>query len=305
MTFKILFSAVKQHEVLKTVIKRLKVLNENQITVHDPTKNCLELSNMDALFADINLLILKVRNERSIDLLHYANIHQIPSLHDVNTVLLCKNKVALDHAFRKIFNENKSKIKNIFLPESWTNSLGDLDNFKKWAKSHIPFVIKSHYQHDKYMRFNFLVKDLEEDINYFCERYGNFLYYDVYIQKFIKCDGYDRKIYVVGDKVFGIKRENPIYIFLRDHPKNIDTSQIKTEEFIPSEEMEKLALILGKELDLKIFGFDLVKPTEEEGYYLLDLNDFPGFRGISNIEEELARFLSKYINKIKRKHKTE
>jgi glutathione synthase/RimK-type ligase-like ATP-grasp enzyme len=56
---------------------------------------------------------------------------------------------------------------------------------------------------------------------------------------------------------------------------------------------------LGKKLDLKIFGFDLVKPKQEEGYYLLDLNDFPGFRGINGIEKVLAEFLSEYINKIK------
>ncbi len=299
MTFKILFSAYQEHEIIKKVVRELKEVNDNEIILHDPTENCLDLNNMDLLFEEVNLLIVKVRNERSVDLLHYAKLHKIPAIHDVNTVLLCKNKVALDHAFRKVLTKYENQLKNISLPHSWTHSLSDLTKFKNWAKKHIPFVIKSHYQHDKYMRFNFLVKDIEEDINYFCERYGKFLYYDVYVQKFIECDGYDRKIYVVGDKTFGIKRENPIYIFLREHPKDIDTTQIETTQFTPNEDMNNLARVLGKELDLKIFGFDLVKPKGEEVYYLLDLNDFPGFRGINDIEKVLAKYLSNYINEIK------
>jgi glutathione synthase/RimK-type ligase-like ATP-grasp enzyme len=258
--------------------------------LHDPTKDFLDLENISNLLQNINMLIVKVRSECSIDLLHYAKLHNIPTLHNIDTVLLTRNKVALDHAFRKILHDNSKDLKTILLPKSWTQNLSDVNNFKEWAVNKLPIVIKSHFQHDKYMRFNFLVRNIEE-VDKFCKMYSNFLYYDVYIHKFIECDGIDRKVYVVGDKIFGIKRENPIYIYMRDKPDSIDVDSIYRDEFKVPQDMKILAKILSRELKLKIFGFDLIKSVTDEKYYLVDLNDFPGLRGIKNIESILADFI--------------
>jgi len=291
MAKKVVFSAKLEHDVIKTVIPILKKkIKDVNLILHDPTKDFLNLENISMIFKDVDMIIVKVGSECSIDLLHYAKIHNIPTLHDVDTVLLVRNKVALDHALRKAFNENLGDLENITLPKSWTQNLLDVDRFKEWAANKLPIVIKSHFQHDKYMRFNFLVRKIEE-VDKFCKMYSNFLYYDVYIQKFIECDGIDRKVYVIGEKIFGIKRENPIYIYLRENPDSIDVDTISREEFEVSKEMKTLAGILSRELNLKIFGFDLIKSLKDEKYYLVDLNDFPGLRGIKNIDKILADFI--------------
>ena len=291
---KILISAKKQHDIIKGVIDRLNKEKEFNFIFHDPTEDFLDLQNIGELFKGIDFLIVKVRNDCSIDLLHYAKLHDIPTLHDIDIVLSCKNKVALDHALRKVFNDNPGLSEKFLLPQSWTQSLKDVNKFKKWAKPRLPIVIKSHYQHDKYMRFNFLVKKIEE-VDEFCKRYEHFLYYDVYIQEFIECDGIDRKIYVVGDKIFGIKRENPIYIYLRENPDDIDVDVIEREDYEISDEIRRLARALSEGLKLKIFGFDLIKPVDQDKYYMVDLNDFPGFRGIGNIENVLVDFILEVI----------
>ncbi len=297
MAKKLLFSAIKNHKVIVKVINRLKKEKEISLILHDPTEDFLDLENASDLLGEIDLLIVKVRNECSLDLLHYAKLYNIPTLHDIDTVLLCKNKISLDFAIRKIFQNYSSELSNIALPKSWINSLLDVKKFKKWAFPKLPIVIKSHYQHDKYMRFTFLVKNIEE-IDKFCKIYSNFLYYNVYIQKFIECDGIDRKIYVVGDKIFGIKRENPIYVYLRDNPDSIDVDTIERENFKATEDMKNLARILAKSLNLKIFGFDLIKLIDKNQYYLVDLNDFPGLRGINDIENIIVDFLKDYINSL-------
>ena len=291
---KILISAKTQHDIMKGVIGKLNEVKKYEFVFHDPTKDFLDLQNIAELFEGVDFLIVKVRNDCSIDLLHYAKLHGIPTLHDINAVMTCKNKVALDHAFRKVFNDNPNLSDKFILPKSWTQSLRDVNKFKKWAKPKLPIVIKSHYQHDKYMRFNFLVKKLKE-VDEFCKRYEQFLYYDVYIQEFIECDGIDRKIYVVGNKIFGIKRENPIYIYLRDNPDDIDVDVIEREDYEISDEIHRLARALSEGLNLKIFGFDLIKPVDQNKYCMVDLNDFPGFRGISNIENVLVDFILEVI----------
>ena len=294
---KILFSARQDHKIINIFAEKLREIKDIELTTHDPTREFFNLSNIPESIKDADLIIAKIRNECSIDLLHYAKLYNIPTLHDVDTVLMCKNKISLDFALRKALNDNSVRLEKFLMPNSWNQTLRDVDKFKEWASPKLPIVIKSHYQHDKYNRFNFLVQKIE-DIDIFCEKYKTFLYYDTYIQKFIECDGYERKIYTIGDKVFGIKRENPIYIYLREKLEKIDVDLIKREEYNITEDIITLAKILSQELKVKIFGFDLIKPINQEKYYLIDLNDFSGFRGIPNIGNVFQNFIREFISSL-------
>ncbi len=294
MVKKVVFSAREDHEIIKSVINKLKTIPDVNLYFHDPTKKFFNLSRMPKAIKEADLIIAKIRNDCSIDLLHFAKINKIPTFHNVDAVLTCKNKIALDYALRRVFKNNPQIRKKFALPNSWNNNITDVQKFKKWATPKLPIVLKSHYQHDKYNRFNFLVRKIEE-INIFCERYKHLLYYDIYIQKFIECDGFERKIYVIGDKTFGIIRENPIYIYLKKKHDNIDVDTIKRKEFKITKEIHNLAQILSIEMNLKIFGFDLIQPVNSNKYYFIDLNDFPGFRGIKNIETILSDYLINFI----------
>jgi len=299
MAKKILFSAKLEHDVIKKVVPLLKYkLGDINLILHDPTKDFLDLEDLPRLFGDVDFFIVKVGNDCSLDLLHFAKLYNIPALHDIDQIILLKNKVSLDCALREVFSKHLDDLNEFLLPKSWTHSLSpmDLEIFKEWASYHLPIVIKSHYQHDKYMRFTFLVNKIE-DIDKFCKKYSNFLYYNVYIQEFIESDGVDRKIYVVGDEIFGIKRENPIYIYLRNNVDSINVDEIERETFEVPESIKILAQIISRELNLKIFGFDLIKPVNQEKYYLVDLNDFPGLRGIKNIENVLSDYIRNLIKK--------
>ncbi|MFX1326138.1 MAG: hypothetical protein ACFE8N_14405 [Promethearchaeota archaeon] len=290
----VVFSVVQDHPVIKKVIANLKQIKGLNLKLHDPTLEYFCLSDLTESYKNADKIIVKVRNECSIDLLHFAKLYNIETLHDIDTVLLCKNKIALDYAFRKIFEVYHTDLKKFQLPKSWNQNLIEIDKFKEWALPKLPIVIKSHYQHDKYNRFNFLVQNINE-INIFCEKYKQFLYYDVYIQEFIECDGLERKIYVIGDKVYGIKRENPIYKFLREKMEYIDVNLLERENLEITEEIKKLSGILSRELNLKIFGYDLVKSVNKNLLYLIDLNDFPSFKGIPKVEETLTNYLTDYI----------
>lgn len=297
MVKKIVFSARQDHEVISLFAQKLREIKDIELTLHDPTKEFFNLFNIPEFIKNADLIIVKVRNECSIDLLHFAKLYNIPTVHDVDTVLMCKNKISLDFALRKALNDHSASLQKFLMPNSWNQSLRDIDKFKEWASPKLPIVIKSHYQHDKYNRFNFLVQKIE-DIDIFCEKYKIFLYYDVYVQKFIECDGYERKIYVIGDEVFGIKRENPIYIYLREKPEKIDVDLIKREKFNINEDIITLAKILSQELKVKIFGFDLIQPINHEKYYLIDLNDFSGFKGLKGIGNVFQNFIKEYISSL-------
>ena len=297
MIKKVIFSARQNQEIIAKLMDLLKDATEFQFTFHDPTTQFFNLSRMPKSFKEADCYIVKVRNECSLDLLHFANINNKPALHDVYTVLKCKNKIALDYSLRYIFNKYQNNLKSFSLPPSWIQNSKNEKRFKTWAKSKLPLVLKSHYQHDKYNRFNFLMRTIDE-LQIFYKRYKELTYYDIYVQKFIECDGIDRKIYVIGDKVFGVKRENPLYIYMKTNPSDIDTDTLKRSQIEVTQEIRKLSEILSSELNLKIFGYDLVKSLDDNHYYLVDLNDFPGFKGIEKVEEVLANYMLDFIRNL-------
>ncbi|TXT66538.1 MAG: Inositol 1, 3, 4-trisphosphate 5/6-kinase [Promethearchaeota archaeon] len=292
----ILISAKSDLPLIEKIINRLKTENELKLDIHDPIKDSIHLKDFYEKINDYNLIIAKVAGESSIDLLHMAQLFNIPTINNLYAILNCKNKIALDSALRHAFKRYEKELTDFNLPESWIHPspLKDLNHFKDWAISKLPLVFKSHDQHNEFFRFNFLARD-QSEIDDFILSKKDFLYFDLYIQEFIDCDGIDRKVYVVGDKIFGIQRENPIYIFLRDKPNSIDVDEIERKEFKLDEKIKKLSKILSKELNLSIFGFDLVKPLDKNGYYLLDLNDFPGFRGIKNIDQVIVEYILDYL----------
>jgi len=95
MVKKIIFSARQDHEIIGIFTEKLKEIKDIELTTHDPTKEFFNLSDIPESFKNADFIIAKIRNECSIDLLHYAKLHNIPTLHDVDTVLMCKIKSPL------------------------------------------------------------------------------------------------------------------------------------------------------------------------------------------------------------------
>ncbi len=98
--------------------------------------------------------------------------------------------------------------------------------------------------------------------------------------------------------MFGVQRESPIAIAIRENLDYIDVNAIKKKKIEVPEKAKELAKILAKELDLKLFGFDLIKSLDhQDKYYLIDVNDFPGYRGLNNIENLIVDYLRERLLK--------
>ncbi|MCK4287300.1 MAG: hypothetical protein KAX18_13910, partial [Candidatus Lokiarchaeota archaeon] len=87
MVKKIVFSVIQNHNIIKKVITRLQQVKTLNLILHDPTQDFFCLSDMPQSIKNADLIVVKVRNECSIDMLHFAKLYNIPTLHDVDTVL--------------------------------------------------------------------------------------------------------------------------------------------------------------------------------------------------------------------------
>jgi ribosomal protein S6--L-glutamate ligase len=96
-------------------------------------------------------------------------------------------------------------------------------------------------------------------------------------QPYLPNPGYDLKLYNTGDEVFATVKRSPL------HPG----AEVVEEQIPVPPELRELALAVGRAFGLDIYGIDVVET--EDGYMVLDVNDFPGFGMVPDAAERLAR----------------
>jgi ribosomal protein S6--L-glutamate ligase len=101
------------------------------------------------------------------------------------------------------------------------------------------------------------------------------------IQSYVPNEGADRKLYVVDDQVFGLLC-----------PSRLSAGD--PEDRVPigvPEKWRALALQVGRALNLRAYGVDLV--LSPEGPVIVDVNPFPGFRGVPGAAEALVAMVDR------------
>lgn len=101
----------------------------------------------------------------------------------------------------------------------------------------------------------------------------------VFAQRYHKPDGRDYKLYVIGEQVFGVRRVWP--------PKTLEDKL--GEAFDVDGEMKEIALNCGRAFGVGLYGVDVI--TSNGKPFVVDINTFPGFKGVANAAELLADFI--------------
>jgi ribosomal protein S6--L-glutamate ligase len=101
----------------------------------------------------------------------------------------------------------------------------------------------------------------------------------VFAQRYYEPTGRDRKIYRIGNRIFGVERVWPARTYEEKlgHP------------FPVSAELRELALRLGAALGITLYGFDVV--VTKDGPYVVDFSPFPGFKGVPYAAALLADYI--------------
>jgi len=101
----------------------------------------------------------------------------------------------------------------------------------------------------------------------------------IFAQRYYQPDGRDHKLYVIGDRVFGVRRVWP--------PKTLEDKL--GEPFDVPDEMREIALGCGRAFGVGLYGVDLI--TSDGKPYVVDINTFPGFKGVPNAAGLLAEYI--------------
>jgi ribosomal protein S6--L-glutamate ligase len=101
----------------------------------------------------------------------------------------------------------------------------------------------------------------------------------IFAQRYHQPDDRDYKVYVIGDQVFGVRRLWP--------PKTLEEKL--GEPFEVTDEMREIALGCGLVFGVGLYGVDLI--TSGSRPYVVDINTFPGFKGVPRAAELLAEYI--------------
>jgi ribosomal protein S6--L-glutamate ligase len=103
----------------------------------------------------------------------------------------------------------------------------------------------------------------------------------VVVQEYVEGDGEDVKLYVVGDDVFAVRKAfSP------------ESFTVPGRPFEVSALLREIALETGRALGLGLYGLDIVEGAE--GPAVVDVNYFPGYKGVAGAAARIASYIERY-----------
>jgi ribosomal protein S6--L-glutamate ligase len=143
-----------------------------------------------------------------------------------------------------------------------------------------PLIIKSHYSH----RDDLVGKvDSVEELQALTPRWSQ---EPIVLQEFAAGDGWDIKLWVIDEEIFAARRRTP----LDPHASKEDI--VITE--LPAEWVQ-ITQAIGRAFDLHLYGVDLL--MTDQGPVIIDVNSFPGFRGVPGADDALVTLVEKLLAK--------
>jgi ribosomal protein S6--L-glutamate ligase len=226
------------------------------VDVIDPE---VEVTDLTALRPEHDLYVLKSRTETTLSIAGALDAAGAAILNPYPVAVACRNKVVASQLLRAA---------GVPLPEAYV--AGHLDQLRPLLEGG-PLIVKPY--RGSQGRGVRLVRTPAE-LTAASRAEG-----PVYAQRYYEPVGRDRKIYRIGDRIFGVKRIWPT----RTYEDKVG------EAFRVDGELHDLALKLGAALGLTLYGFDVVQT--EQGPYVVDFSPFPGFKGVPDAAGLLADYV--------------
>jgi ribosomal protein S6--L-glutamate ligase len=102
-------------------------------------------------------------------------------------------------------------------------------------------------------------------------------------QSYMKSDGYDLKLYGIGDEVWAVRKPSPF----NKRASDDDGSKSGLVELTP--ELEDLGRRCGKTFGLDLYGVDCIQT--DGGVLVIEINDFPNYTSVPEADERLADYV--------------
>jgi ribosomal protein S6--L-glutamate ligase len=101
------------------------------------------------------------------------------------------------------------------------------------------------------------------------------------VQELLPGPGVDLRVYVAGERVFATRK-----------PFSARSFSVPGEEVPVTDEVRRIALRCGEAFGLGLYGLDLIEAPD--GPRVVDVNYFPGYKGIPDAADAVAEYVIRY-----------
>ena len=219
-----------------------------------------------------DLYLLKSHAPQALDLAHGLEQRGALVVNSWVATLSCQDRVLM-----------AQRMDEAHLPWPHTWSFASLADLLKQdgllATLPFPLIIKSYYSHR-----GDLVDKVHgaEDLQALATEWSQ---EPVVLQEFAAGDGWDIKLWVIDQQIFAARRRTPLEANApkEDHP-------IASGELPP--DWAHITREIGRVFNLQLYGVDLL--MTERGPIVVDVNSFPGFRGVPGADDALVALVESY-----------
>ena len=260
------------HPVIGVVLQELRSAHEVRLL------DVSEISGDQAVgrerqhpLADIYLL--KSHTPQALEVAHYLEQRGAMVINSFASSSACQD--------RALMAQRMSEAHLAFPSTSTHASLGELlEQRQRPSILSFPLVIKSRYSRRGDLVYR---ADGIEQLHALARRIDE----PVIIQEFVPADGWDIKLWVIGQQIFAARRRSSL------------AGEASGQDFpIPTEQLpgswRSISLKVGRVFDLHLYGLDLI--ASDRGPVVVDVNSFPGFRGVAGAASALLCLIERLSN---------
>jgi ribosomal protein S6--L-glutamate ligase len=218
----------------------------------------------EKIFPLADLYLLKSHAPQALAVAHYLEQQGATVVNSWASSVACQDRVLM-----------AERMKEAQLPWPQTTFFPSLEHLLSQSLSTLafPLIIKSHYSH----RGDLVGKiDSAEELQALAPRWSE---EPVVIQAFAASDGWDIKLWVIDQQIFAARRRTPL-----TPGASKEDIPLRTEEL--PEAWVHITRAIGRVFDLRLYGVDLL--MSEHGPVIVDVNSFPGFRGVPGADDALV-----------------
>ena len=103
-------------------------------------------------------------------------------------------------------------------------------------------------------------------------------------QSYLPTDGYDLKLYGIGDEVWAVRKPSPF-----NKRSEADGADSKAGLAPLTAELQALGRRCGELFGLELYGVDCI--VTDRGPLVIEINDFPNYTGVPEADERLADYV--------------
>lgn len=109
------------------------------------------------------------------------------------------------------------------------------------------------------------------------------------VQYYLPSDGCDVKLYGIGERIWAVRKPSPFWPNQLTQPR----SNQRLGVLPATSALQELGYQCGKLFGLELYGVDCIDTPE--GLMVIEVNDFPNYTGIPNINAELASYITRRL----------